>query len=295
MTFVFQNKNAFLTFAQCPIEKADALQHFQDKFPTLVEYIVAEESHADGGRHLHCFLQFQPRFNSREVTVFDMVRDGVTYHPNIARPRSVAAVIKYVQKDGDFIASLGIDVLLKKKSWGQIRAEATSTVEYLASVGEHYPRDFALNYERLRVFAEIIFPDPLPVYESPYPRDSFNVPPELNDWVDENVAMPQRNPMVPFLPDLTPRSIVPSPYSLWGQPGWGRPSGLDLLADTCTWLGCSTLTNGQATPSTLSSMTSNGNGYQPRNNYWGANMSSSLATSTVESVQSDLDYLSFTR
>jgi len=185
--FLFSAKNAFLTFAQCPIDKAKALVLLSEKRP-IQEYVIAEEFHQDGGRHLHCFLQFASKLTTRNPRYFDLVSNDQTYHPNITKPRSVKNVVAYIEKDGEFLVSNGIEELLTKKSWGQIRAEATSVVEYLHRIEKHYPRDYALNYERLKLYAEATWKDPKEPFE-PIFTNFLNVPDICEDWRSQYVPI----------------------------------------------------------------------------------------------------------
>jgi len=185
--FRFSAKNAFLTYAQCPIDKAQALLLLSEK-RSIEEYVVAEELHQDGGRHLHCFLQFTSKLDTRDSRYFDLLHDGHTYHPNITKPRSVKNVITYIQKDGDFLVSHGLQELIEKKSWGQLRAEATTVGEYLNRVERYYPRDFALNYERLKVYAEATWKDEKKPFQ-PVFTDFNNVPDLCKDWRDQYVPI----------------------------------------------------------------------------------------------------------
>jgi hypothetical protein len=192
--FRLQAKNVFLTFAQCPISKERALVLLSEK-KTIEEYVIAEELHEDGNKHLHCFLKFATKLHTRDARFFDLTDDEVVYHPNITKPRSVKNVIQYIEKDNNYLSSDGIKRLLNKKSWGEIKANATSTVEYLNGIAEHYPRDYALNYERLKVFSDIHFKEDIPIYKAPF-TGTFIVPDVLNEWANTYIAQPQRDPKV---------------------------------------------------------------------------------------------------
>jgi len=65
------------------------------------ECIVARENHADGGTHLHTFVDFNRKFRSRNVRVFDV--GG--FHPNVSPSRGTPEKgYDYATKDGDIVA-----------------------------------------------------------------------------------------------------------------------------------------------------------------------------------------------
>lgn len=103
----------------------------------------------DGSPHLHAYLKFAGPFRSRCSRCFDVAG----FHPNIERPRSVKAVIKYVQKDSNFLVSPGIEDLLSKKTYASILATATTAEEFYEAVATSFPRDYVLQYDRLESFA----------------------------------------------------------------------------------------------------------------------------------------------
>ena len=50
-------KGWFCTWPHCPLSKEDALAVLKTaKLPEIVEYVIAEELHADGQPHLHAFI-----------------------------------------------------------------------------------------------------------------------------------------------------------------------------------------------------------------------------------------------
>ena len=69
------------------------------------ECIIGREDHADGGTHLHAFVDFGRRVNIRDPRRFDV--EG--FHPNI-QPcgRTPQKMLDYAIKDGDVVAG-GLD------------------------------------------------------------------------------------------------------------------------------------------------------------------------------------------
>jgi len=65
------------------------------------ECIIAREDHIDGGTHLHAFVDFNRKFRSRDVRVFDV--GG--FHPNVSPSRGTPEKgYDYATKDGDVVA-----------------------------------------------------------------------------------------------------------------------------------------------------------------------------------------------
>lgn len=188
----FNAETIFLTYPQCDLTKETLLVRLHALFE-IKEYVVAEEKHADGSPHLHAFLKLCRKINRTTPDFADV--DG--FHPNIQAPRSVKAVIEYVRKDANYLASEGIAKLISKKTYGSILREATNTQHYLSLVEEHFPRDAALNYERLKMYAEAKFSEPVPTYRSPYRTEDFpNVLDQMTNWATESLPHPRPNPQV---------------------------------------------------------------------------------------------------
>lgn len=82
-------------------------------------------------------------------------------------------------------------------TYGQIIASATNITEFLDLIKQHYPRDIALNYDKLNAFAEYQYKTPAPTYVSPFTVEDFpEVPIEMSDWARNNLAQPQPDPQV---------------------------------------------------------------------------------------------------
>jgi hypothetical protein len=76
------------------------LERLQELF-AIVDYVVCQETHSDLGLHIHAFLKLERKINKRTSDFADLTgfkEDGTPYHPNITAPRSIKAVIKYVEK-----------------------------------------------------------------------------------------------------------------------------------------------------------------------------------------------------
>lgn len=120
--FQLRAKRLFLTYPQCPIPKDVALglladllsDRWTDTAPNgMRSYIVAEEKHEDGNQHLHCFLEFEGNFSTRNPRFFDLTEEetGTVYHPNTQAARSMKRVAKYVTKEGNYLTNLPLKEL----------------------------------------------------------------------------------------------------------------------------------------------------------------------------------------
>lgn len=138
--------------------------------------IVCSELHLDGYLHRHALLYFPSGFRSRDPRCFDYSGR----HPNIiSNIRSWQGAIDYVKKGPDFLTW---GHLPTKKSWKDILPEASNTGHLLQLIEENYPRDFVLNYDRIKSFAYARYDDSGTFsYTSEF--SDFILPDVLSAWV----------------------------------------------------------------------------------------------------------------
>lgn len=149
-TFRFNCKQVFLTYAQCSLPRETILDLLTESLSvSIVDYCIAQETHQDGNFHIHAYLLFDRPLNSRDARIFDIAG----FHPNIERPRSVKAVLKYVQKDNNFLVSPGIEELINKRTYKTILESASTAEEFLSQVADSFPRDYVLQYDKIKSFA----------------------------------------------------------------------------------------------------------------------------------------------
>lgn len=188
MVFRINSKHVFLTYAQCPLTK-DELYLLLSPY-NISEWVIAKENHADGSPHLHAFLTSSTKFNTQSERFFDIKKDNIVYHPNIqSNVRSVKNVVKYIKKDGEFMASPGLSGDLDnidRLSWGEMLVAATDKKSFMQLARRYYPREYALNYDRLSSMAEQEYKTQM-LIEPIIPPLPFNVPEELTHWT-ENVC-----------------------------------------------------------------------------------------------------------
>jgi len=66
----------------------------------------------------------------------------------------------------------------------------------MSNVAEHYPRDYALNHEKLEYFTEKLFTAERKPYKIPDGFEFPNVTEPMNDWYREYAMPPLHNPEV---------------------------------------------------------------------------------------------------
>lgn len=104
--FRLQSQTLFLTYSQCPLPKEHVLETLQSLL-RIRDYIVAEERHADGNSHIHCYLKLLEKSNTRDPTFLDLEGlEGEIFHPNIQSVRSPTQVQKYCTKEGNYLTNL---------------------------------------------------------------------------------------------------------------------------------------------------------------------------------------------
>lgn len=165
-SFSFNARYFLVTYAQCGDLDPWAVN---DHFAALgAECIIGRESHADGGTHLHVFVDFNRKFRSRRAGAFDV--DG--RHPNIEPSRrNPQGGYDYAIKDGDVVAGGlarpsvdGADGHGDK--WSNI-VSAEDEREFWERVERLDPKALCTQYANLRKFADWRFKVEPEVYEHP--------------------------------------------------------------------------------------------------------------------------------
>ncbi|XP_028063583.1 uncharacterized protein LOC114266856 [Camellia sinensis] len=104
--FRIQNKNIFLTYAQCSIPKERLLEKIRELFTTRgPNYVrVAHELHEDGQPHLHALVQFPYHFQTQDQRFFDVTHDRNSrhFHPNVQGAYNHQNVLEYISKHRDY-------------------------------------------------------------------------------------------------------------------------------------------------------------------------------------------------
>lgn len=93
--FRINAKKFFLTYPQCEVSIEDAWIAIRQVGITK-NCCIAQEEHANGGKHLHILVEFVDTLRTRRTAVFDIDN----HHPNIQVPRNWKATLTYCKKDG---------------------------------------------------------------------------------------------------------------------------------------------------------------------------------------------------
>lgn len=182
MSFNFQARYALLTYAQCgdldPFAVVDRLTELG------AECIVAREMHADGGTHLHSFVDFGRKFRTKRSNTFDV--GG--YHPNISPSHGTPEKgFDYTIKDGDIVAG-GLErpcrtsVPTSRDVWAEIIL-AESRDDFFQRVTTLAPRSMCTSFTQLWKYADWKYRvDPEPYQHDETLTFNFDRAPELCEW-----------------------------------------------------------------------------------------------------------------
>lgn len=193
MTFNFNARYALLTYSQCGDLDPWAVNNHLAQL--RAECIIARETHADGGTHLHCFVDFGQKFRSRRANVFDV--DGK--HPNVAPTHTTPqAGFDYACKDGDIVAG-GLarpdagKIARDRSPWHDIVA-AESRDEFYKLCMELDPRSLCVSFGSIQKYVDWRYrEDPTP-YQQPEGITLLHGSiPELCEWLRNMAAGPTRS------------------------------------------------------------------------------------------------------
>jgi len=188
MVFDFHSRYGLFTYSQSgDLDPWEVSNHFTQ---LGAECIIGQEQHADGGVHLHAFVDWGKRRRFRNCHFADVH----SVHPNIVPSRGTPGLgWDYATKDGDIVAG-GLErpggsddnILRKDKIWHQIM-DANSRDEFFELVRDLAPADLAKCFPSLCKYADWRYaPSPL-LYDGPGRDDaSFDISqhPELIGWVE---------------------------------------------------------------------------------------------------------------
>lgn len=188
MPFRFAGRYALLTYAQCA--DLDAFEVVNHLARLGAECIVGREDHADGGVHLHAFVDFGRKFQSRNERVFDVGGR----HPNVLRgTRTPEKMYDYAIKDGEVVAGglerpSGTGVSETSSVWAKIILAETRD-EFFGLISELDPRSMCVNFGSIRSYAEWRYRESRDPYRTPEGvQICTDQVPELNEWVQRNLV-----------------------------------------------------------------------------------------------------------
>lgn len=186
--FSFRSRYALLTYSQCGELDAWAILCLLSEVPA--ECIIGREDHADGGTHLHAFVDFGERYFTSDPRRFDV--SG--YHPNI-QPcgRTPGTMYDYAIKDGDVVYG-GLerpgreDVLGSGNVWDRI-VDAQTAGEFWDLVRALAPRVLLTNFNSLRGYVEWKYkPEVAPYVTPPGVMCDVSGVEELGQFVSKNLS-----------------------------------------------------------------------------------------------------------
>lgn len=188
-TFVFRSRYALLTYAQSDGLDPWSVLDLVSAVPG--ECIIAREDHADGGTHIHAFVDFGERFYTSDPRRFDC--GG--FHPNIlAVGRTPGTSYDYCIKDGNVVCGglarpgSGEEVSGASSQWDRI-VSAPTVGEFWETLRALAPRTLLTNFNSCKAYADWHYrPEPV-VYESPAGIEfDLSGVGELQEWVQESLS-----------------------------------------------------------------------------------------------------------
>lgn len=151
--FRFQNRYALLTYPQCGDLDPWAVN---DHLAELgAECIIAREEHADGGTHLHAFVDFGRKFSTRRSDIFDVGGRHPNISPSYGTPEKG---FDYAIKDGDVVAGglerpYGKAVSASSDPWSTI-IMAESRDKFFQLCADLAPRALCTSFTSLQKYAD---------------------------------------------------------------------------------------------------------------------------------------------
>lgn len=127
-------RTLFLTYSQCPVERERLLEHL-NTVDEVQQYLIAQELHKDGNKHLHCYVKFK---EGLPCSKFTPTLDVDGYHGNYQAARSAKAVIGYCSKDLKYITNLSDAYVENPKAKRAKLAHTiqTTSIKELVATGE---------------------------------------------------------------------------------------------------------------------------------------------------------------
>lgn len=220
--FRFAARRVMLTYSQvCSNFTKETVLYSLSTNYMIERYVIGEELHEDGGRHIHAAITFQLKVCSKDVKVFDIncgnrdcARD---HHPNIQSIKRGAAHLLRAEEYCVKEDPTPLTNAEPKKTWGEIVEESSTRDEYLSLIKKHYPRDFCLNLTKLQESAKYLFSSAEPNTISEFTLALTEQPPAWR--LLDRLTMKWR------LELMDTRALV-----LVGPPGCGKTTHAKILA-----------------------------------------------------------------
>lgn len=163
-SFVLKGKLLLLTYPRCSLPKADCLSRLHSLFaastihrpPTAA--VVSQETHEDGGLHLHVALKFEEAFETRLPSFFDFLTGQ---HGNYKPRTSWKGTLKYITKEDSDPSLWGITAESLRRITGATPSKEKVTDQVARMCMDRVPMDqiarqnpgFAMmNYRKIQHF-----------------------------------------------------------------------------------------------------------------------------------------------
>ena len=150
MPAAFEASSFLLTYPQCTLAK-DVVFTTLSAYDSCVYTLVAQESHADGGRHYHAVLHF-----SKKQRVGSTFFDIEGFHPNVKsvgrRKDDWERVIAYCNKEDSSPLVTGTP-RHAANVWASV-ATASSREEAIKIIASERPRDLILNARNIDYYLD---------------------------------------------------------------------------------------------------------------------------------------------
>lgn len=157
--FRFSARSVLLTYSQVSEAMTkEAVYHTIDDRYVIRHYVIGEEKHADGGRHIHACLIFANKIDSSDATLFDINDGQHQFHPNIQPIKHGRAHMERAQEYCRKEDNEPLQNVEAKLSWGEILEKAQHADDYMRLVRTNYPRDYCLNFQRLEALCAKLWP-----------------------------------------------------------------------------------------------------------------------------------------
>lgn len=112
LDFRFKSKAVFLTYPRCDGHtKEEVIEALRTKLGGQHRWksmVCGKEQHVDGSEHYHILLIFVKAPDFRSPRCFDLLLNGVNFHPNIKKvgcgKNDIQYAAEYCEKEGDFVS-----------------------------------------------------------------------------------------------------------------------------------------------------------------------------------------------
>ena len=168
-SFDLHARYVLLTYPQCGELAPERVGEHLESI-TGTKCVIGRENHADGGIHLHCFVDFGRKRRFRNARAFDV--EG--HHPNVSPSKGTPEKgWDYATKDGDTVwATLdrpgesGGGRVSNVEKWSLITG-AVDRESFWRLVHELDPKSAACNFRQLQAYCDWKYAPVKPEYSTP--------------------------------------------------------------------------------------------------------------------------------